>query len=146
MTIRDQRLFGAGILFVAFGVLTLVQVPGYRLGTATHMGPGYFPMLVAILLVALGALAAWLGLRAPVEAKIGRWPLAPTVFVTAGVLMFSVLIERAGLVVSVLCLVALACYERLVRRPLEVALIAAVVVALTAGVFIYGIGLPIALW
>jgi hypothetical protein len=50
------------------------------------------------------------------------------------------------LVVSAVCLIAFSCYERLIRRPVEVALIAAVVTGLATAVFIYGIGLPISLW
>ena len=146
MTIKDERRFWAGILFVAFGALTLVQVPGYALGSPTRMGPGYFPMLVAVVLVALGAMSAWQGIRDGPPAKIGSWPLMPSLFVTLGILTFAALIDRAGLVASVVCLVVLSCYQRILRKPVEVFLIAAAVVVLTAAVFIYAVGLPIAFW
>jgi len=143
---KDERQFWAGMMFVAFGVITFVQVPHYAIGSAMHMGPGYFPMLIAIALVVFGATAALRSFNAAAPAAVGKWPLVPLAFVTLGVVAFSALIERAGLIVATLCLILLACYQRVVRRPLEVAAIFIAVAVLTAAVFIYGIGLPIALW
>lgn len=146
MNPHDERLFWSGVLFIVLGAITLVQVPGYALGSAARMGPGYFPMLVAIVLVSLGAAAAWKGRRGSSASKIGAWPVFPIAFVTAGVLSFAALIERVGLVASVVLIVALSCYDRILRRPLEVALVALVVIVVSSAVFIYGVGLPIALW
>jgi hypothetical protein len=146
VTIRDAPAFWAGVTFAGFGAFTLVQIPHYVVGTATRMGPGYFPMLIAIVLVGLGSVAAWRALAAPVAIRIGPWPLVPLAFVVAGVVAFALLIERAGLIAATLCLVVCACYQRLLRRPLEILAVFVAVALLSAAIFIYGIGLPIALW
>lgn len=146
MRIANERQFWAGVMFVVFGLVTLAQVPQYSLGSVTRMGPGYFPMLVATVLVILGSVGALGAIRTGTQAAVGRWPITPMLFVAAGVLVFAALIERAGLIASVVCLVALSCYRRLRANPLEVAIIAGAVSVLAAAVFVYGVGLPIALW
>jgi hypothetical protein len=123
----------------------LVQLPHYTLGTATHMGPGYFPMLIAIALVIFGSTAMWRSAHAREAMPVAPWPLGPLFFTTLGVIAFALTIER-GLVPATLLLVGLCCYQRVLRRPLEVVGIFIVVAALSTVVFIYGIGLPIAVW
>ena len=142
----DAREVGAGCMFLLGGLGVIAYARLYDLGTATNMGPGYFPTLLGILLVLLGGVAVWQGLRRTEAASIGAWPVVPTLFVLGAVLVFSAMITAYGLVPSVAGTVLLACYERLLRRPLEVALIIAVLVLLTTGVFFYGIQLPFRLW
>jgi len=144
--IRDSREFWAGVAFLALGGFVLVYGRSYPMGTATNMGPGYFPRLLAIILVLLGAIAVGNALRARVPARIGAWPLVPLAFVIAGVLVFAAMIDRTGLVPSVLGLMALSCYARLRRRPVEFLVLCVVVLVLVTGIFIYGIQLPFALW
>lgn len=146
MAVKDQRQFWAGIVFLVFGAATLSQLPHYTVGSATQMGPGYFPMLVGAALVIFGAIASWRATVTGEPVRVGPWPVTQLLFVTLGVIAFAFLIERAGLIASVFCLVALSCYERLLRKPLEVLAIFVAIAALSSAVFIYGIGLPIALW
>ena len=55
--IKDQRDFWAGVLFSAFGAFfCFYAVANYPLGTASRMGPGYFPMLLGGFLLFLGVL------------------------------------------------------------------------------------------
>ena len=49
-----QRMSGA--IFVAIGVLGAILSRNYELGTATRMGPGYFPFVLSVL-IALGSQA-----------------------------------------------------------------------------------------
>ena len=67
----DAREVGAGALFMAFGAAVLVYAQQYDLGTATQMGPGYFPSLLGGLLMLLGAIAMRAGL-APARARHDR--------------------------------------------------------------------------
>jgi len=53
--IKDQRDFWAGLMFMAFGgFFCLYSVYNYNIGTASRMGPGYFPMLLGGFLFFLG--------------------------------------------------------------------------------------------
>ena len=64
--IRHPKDFYAGLLFIAFGIAAIVIGSNYALGTAARMGPGYFPRILGILLVTLGAILA---LRATAAAR-----------------------------------------------------------------------------
>jgi hypothetical protein len=110
-----------------------------------HMGPGYFPMLIAIALVIFGGTAMWRSFHASEARPVAPWPLAPLLFTTLGVVVFALTIEH-GLVPATLLLVGLCCYQRVLRKPLEVLGIFVAVAVLSTVVFIYGIGLPIAVW
>ena len=72
MTIRNQKDFWAGLMFMAFGLafvsiaygtpdflnemLGRKLVPGYQMGSPTRMGPAYFPVLLGAMLAVLGAI------------------------------------------------------------------------------------------
>jgi hypothetical protein len=51
----------SGLLTILVGILFALVSWTYNIGTATNMGPGYYPLLLSILLVALGflLLAKW---------------------------------------------------------------------------------------
>jgi hypothetical protein len=146
MGIRNRKEILAGVLFLTLGGFVLVYAQRYPMGTATQMGPGYFPTVLALVLCALGMINVVQGLRAAHVISIGPWPLAPLACVVAGVLAFAALIDDHGLFPAVIAVVMMGCYERLTRRPLEVAAICLVMLALAWVVFIYAIDLPIDVW
>ena len=53
MPIRNSRDFWSGVLFTLLGTGALAMGSKYALGTAARMGPGYFPRILGILLIAL---------------------------------------------------------------------------------------------
>ncbi|MBV5331034.1 tripartite tricarboxylate transporter TctB family protein, partial [bacterium] len=62
--IGNPKDFFAGLLFMAFGLAALVLSGDYTIGTAARMGAGYFPRVLGILLLGMGALLALRGFRA----------------------------------------------------------------------------------
>ncbi|MFY8184390.1 MAG: tripartite tricarboxylate transporter TctB family protein [Polynucleobacter sp.] len=54
MRIYNRRDFNAGLFFMAIGVYFAIYAQDYSLGTANRMGPGYFPALLAVIMLALG--------------------------------------------------------------------------------------------
>jgi hypothetical protein len=55
---KFRRDFCAGGLMILFGLVAAVSGPGYRVGTLTHMGPGFMPTVLGGILVILGILIA----------------------------------------------------------------------------------------
>jgi hypothetical protein len=51
---KFRRDFSAGGLMILFGLIAAVNGPHYRVGTLMHMGPGFMPTVLGILLVLLG--------------------------------------------------------------------------------------------
>lgn len=49
-----KRDFYAGLLIMCFGLVMALKGPAYRLGTLMHMGPGFMPTALGVLLIGLG--------------------------------------------------------------------------------------------
>jgi len=142
LRIVDRKQFWAGFVFLGIGVIALTNLPA-DIGTATAMGPGYFPMLLGACLVLFGGLGMILSMRPGEVVPIGPVPLLPIAFVLGGILLFAVLINHVGLAGALAGLVASSCCGHLRRHPLEVLLVYLVLLALTWLIFIYAIQLPI---
>ena len=56
MKIKSQKDFFAGLMYLVVGGAFAIGAYGYNVGTAARMGPGYFPMILGILLVGVPAL------------------------------------------------------------------------------------------
>jgi hypothetical protein len=53
-----KRDIYAGALIVMIGALLAWKAPDYQIGTLAHMGPGFMPMALGVLLIGLGAAIA----------------------------------------------------------------------------------------
>ena len=126
----------AGLIFIGFGLATFVMAGDYAMGTALDMGPGYFPAAIGLVLAGIGAAAIVRGLTQKTPDPITPHRLQPLILIFAGILAFSLLIERAGLVVASAALIGLACLPRLRSHPLEVLAIYVVLTAFSALVFV----------
>jgi hypothetical protein len=60
-----KRDFYAGGLMVLFGLAVAIQGPSYKTGTLMHMGPGFLPTVLGVLLVILGIVIAGASLSVP---------------------------------------------------------------------------------
>ena len=148
MLVRKDAL--AGLLFVAVALLGLFLSRDYPIGTALRMGTGYVPRLLCWILLGLGIVVLIQGLReAPSErpqslAAVAAW--RPVIFVTASLVIFGLTIERLGLVVSILLLIGAGALAARGLRLFETLAAALVLIALSWGIFILGLGLTIPVW
>lgn len=87
---------------VGAGALTMAL--SYRTGTATQMGPGYFPAIVAGLLALVGLTI--IGRAMLVEgARLERVKLRPLLLIVAATLVFAFALKPLGLVPAIFILV-----------------------------------------
>jgi hypothetical protein len=138
----------AGLIFIAFGVGTIVLARDYEIGSALEMGPGYFPAAMGLLLAVLGIAAIVRGVTRKVRDPITRHRVAPLLLVFAGILAFSFLIESAGLIVAAAALIGIACLQNLRSKPLEVIVIYLVLTGFSALVFVhwFDMRMPLLWW
>ena len=94
MTIKSQKDFFAGLMFMAVGVAFAWGATTYKVGTGARMGPGYFPLMLGILLAVLGSAITFKALVIETAGgdKIGRWAWKPLVFIILANLAFGVLL------------------------------------------------------
>jgi vacuolar-type H+-ATPase subunit I/STV1 len=137
--------FYAGLLFVAFGIAAIVIGRSYPLGSAARMGPGYFPRLLGILLILLGAALSLAALRGQGPPLPG-WKWRPISIVLLSVVAFGLVLTHAGLVLSTIGLIAVASTASREFRFRESVLSGLLLAALSAGVFVIGLKLQLPIW
>lgn len=145
LAVRNPRDFFAGLIFLLVGILAAIFSRDYPMGSAVRMGPGYFPFLLGILLASLGAVisARSLALRGP---GIEGVDLRALFLVLGAVAAFAATIESAGIVIAATLLLAVGAAASRESRYREVIALTLLLVALTVGVFVYGLRLPFRLW
>jgi len=144
-TIRHPKDFVAGLLFVAVGAAAIIIGAGYTLGTAAHMGPGYFPRMLGILLVVIGAVLSLRSLRLRGE-SLPAWKWRPTVVVLGSVVLFGAIVTPLGLVLSTIVLIVLSSAASAEFRPREAMVSSVLLAAVVVGVFVFGLHLQLPIW
>jgi hypothetical protein len=140
----------SGLLFVAVALSGLWISRDYPIGTALRMGTGYVPRLLCWILLGLGVVILVQGLReAQTTRKLSLGDVStwrPVVFVTLSLIIFGLTLERLGLVISILLLIAVGAVAARDLRPFETLAAAAVLILLSWAIFILGLGLTIPVW
>jgi hypothetical protein len=97
MHIKSQKDFFSGLMFIVVGVAFAWGATTYNVGEGARMGPGYFPLMLGIVLALIGAIVLFTSLVVEVEGgdKIGKWAWRPLFFIIMANLLFGVLL--AGL-------------------------------------------------
>ena len=143
----------AGLMFIGIAVFGLWVSRHYPVGTALRMSTGYVPRLLCWLLIVLGTIVLYQGLRetdtvaSPDEGDPGALArLRPIVAVTAALIVFGLTLERIGLVLAIVLMVTIASLATRALKPWETAAAAVGLIALSWTIFIFGLGLPIPVW
>ncbi len=176
MNIKSQKDFFSGLMFMAVGVAFAWGVLGdkfeisvdvatkawilvktnYAVGTGARMGPGYFPLMLGILLAILGLVIMFKALV--VEAfggdKIGAWAWKPLFFIIAANLLFGVLlaglpkygIPAMGLIVGIYALVFVASVAEPGWKVKNTFILATVLAAGSYIAFVYVLKLQFPVW
>ena len=92
MNIKSQKDFFAGLMFMGVGVAFAWGATTYSIGTGARMGPGYFPLMLGVLLAVLGTAITFTALVAQSVGgdKIGKWAVKPLIFIIGANLLFGV--------------------------------------------------------
>ena len=94
MLIKSQKDFFSGLMFTVIGASFAYGATSYSVGSGGRMGPGYFPLLLGIILAILGGAVMFKALvvETPDGEKIGKWAFKPLVFIIAANLLFGILL------------------------------------------------------
>ena len=92
MNIKSQKDFVSGVMFMIVGAAFAWGATKYSVGTGARMGPGYFPLMLGILLALLGAVVTFnsLVIERVGGDKIGKWAFKPLVYIIGANLIFGV--------------------------------------------------------
>jgi len=106
LKIRNQRDFGAGVMFILVGIFFALIATQYRMGTAAKMGPGYFPFWLGVLMAFIGLLLLFNSFaKKTTEEKMPKWDFKIMLWITGSVVLYGVLLPTMGFFVAVFGLV-----------------------------------------
>ena len=116
--IKSQKDFFSGLMFAIIGAGFAWGATSYSVGTGARMGPGYFPMLLGILLAILGAFTVFYSLVEHTEDgdKVGKFVWRPIIYILGSNVAFGVIlaglpslgVPAMGLIVAIYALVIIA--------------------------------------
>lgn len=138
--------FLSGLLFTVVGVVVVVGARSLHMGTANQMGPGYFPMLVGGIVTVIGiAITAKSQLWPDASESVVSWEIRPLIFILLAIIAFGLLVDDYGLIAAVAAVVVIARLAGREGSMLELAIMVAVLIAISVAVFVYGLRMPLKL-
>ena len=140
-TTLDNKDVWAGLFLIVIGGVAAVIARNYTFGTALRMGPGFFPTILSGFLILSGLYILANGLRSG-ERIEGSWPLRVLIVLPLALILFGVLIDRAGFIPAMLVLIFGSGLSGTDFRPIEMILFSVMLTALCAVVFVWALGLP----
>jgi hypothetical protein len=147
ITIRNQKNFAAGLLYIGFGGAFAIGATIYNMGSAARMGPAYFPFWLGVMLALIGVfvLASSLRSHSPTVA-MPKFDWKVLAWILASVAVFGELLTRFGLVVALVALVLISSRASHEFKWKGAVLNAVFLLIMCVGAFVYGLGLQLPLW
>ena len=156
MSIKSQKDFFSGLMFMSVGVAFAWGATRYSIGTSARMGPGYFPLVLGLLLAILGATITFKAMVVETEdgAKMGSWAWKPLFYIIAANLVFGLAlgglpilhIPAFGLIAGIYALTFIASLAGEDFNLKEVAILATALALLSYLAFILVLRLQLPVW
>lgn len=90
MSIKSQKDFFSGLMFMCVGVAFAWGASTYNIGNGARMGPGYFPLVLGVLLTLIGGAITFTSLVVETQDgdKVGAFAWKPLIFIILANLVF----------------------------------------------------------
>jgi hypothetical protein len=154
--IKSQKDFFAGLMFMTVGVAFSWGATNYNIGEGARMGPGYFPLMLGILLGVLGLAIIFESLVVETEdgEPVGSIAWKPLGFIIGANLAFGVLLgglpriglPAMGLIAAIYALVFIASLAGDKFLPKEVAILATILAVFSYVAFVWLLKLQFPVW
>ena len=156
MKIKSQKDFFSGLMFMGVGIAFAWGATNYNVGTGARMGPGYFPLMLGILMSVIGAAITFTA--TVVETvdgdKIGKWAWKPLCLILLANFTFGVLlgglpslgVPAMGLIIAIYALTIIASLAGETFRLKSVLTLATVLAVGSYFAFIWALKLQIQVW
>ncbi len=159
MRIKNEKDFWSGVMFTAVGIAFAWGATTYNIGTGARMGPGYFPLMLGVVLSVLGLAITFFALTVETESgeKVGSFAWRPVICILGANLAFGIclgglkiggatVLPSLGLVIGIFALVLISSLAAEVYRIKEVLTLATVLAVGCYCVFILLLKLQIPVW
>ena len=139
---RNDVVAGAIFMVVGLGYGFLTRRT-LDVGTLEEMGPGFFPVILCVLLGLLGACTFVAGYLRPQDGPAHPIPWRGMLLLTAAVVTFALTFDRLGIAPSVFLTTVLAAVATPGIGAIRVVLLARVLAVLSALIFGFGLHMPV---
>ncbi|MEK9803226.1 MAG: tripartite tricarboxylate transporter TctB family protein [Curvibacter sp.] len=143
-------------MFTTVGIIFAVGATNYNIGTGARMGPGYFPLMLGILLAFLGALIMFQGVvsRSETGDKLGSVAWRPLCFIIGANVLFGILLgglpsiglPSMGLIAAIYGLTIVSSLAGDRFKITEVLIVATALAAISYGAFVKLLNLQFPVW
>ena len=135
----------AGTIFIGLGLAFALGALAYNIGTPLRMGPGYVPLVLGIMLAAIGVAVIVKGFIAGEGDEIGAPDWRAVILITAALLFFGITVRGLGVVAALFGASLLATLARSQTSWKEAILIAVGITVLSVVIFIFALQLRLPL-
>lgn len=156
MKIKSQKDFFAGLMFMVAGIAFAWGATNYNIGEGARMGPGYFPLMLGILLAVIGMAVVFEAMVVETEdgEKIGTWAWKPLFFIIGANVLFGICLggipaiglPSLGMIVGIYVLTFVASMGGDEHKPKEVIILATVLALISYLAFIKLLNLQFPVW
>ena len=106
MQVKNRRDFYAGIMFMLFGITFVGMSQLYTIGSASKMGPGYFPTILGGLLFMLGLIVFVGAFGKNAETlTVEKFQFDISLYLLGGVGLFAVALGPLGFILAITLLI-----------------------------------------
>jgi hypothetical protein len=154
--IKSQKDFFSGLMFAIIGGGFAWGATSYSIGTGARMGPGYFPLLLGILLAVLGCFTVFYSMVEHAEDgdKVGSFAWRPLVYILGANVAFGILLAGLpsvglppmGLIAGIYALTIIASKAGDIFKLKEVLMLATFLSVLSYLAFIKLLNLQMPVW
>jgi len=148
MKIKSQRDFWSGVMFIVVGGGFAIGATNYSMGASARPGPGYFPLILGVIMVLLGLIVLFKSLTVETEGgdPIGAIAWRPLIVVVLAITVFGLLLPRLGMIITIPILIFLTSLAGDEFRWKGVVAAAVVLTIASYLIFIVGLKLTIPVW
>lgn len=148
MKIKSQRDFWSGMMFLVVGIVFAVGAGNYSLGTSARPGPGYFPLMLSVIMAILGAVVTFKALTIESEGgdPIGKVAWRPLLVIVGAIAVFGATITTLGMIVSIPILIFISSFAGDEFHWRDVLINSIVLTVASWLIFIVGLKLTIPMW
>ncbi len=142
---RSVKDILSGLVFVAFGLLFAGGATTYAIGSAARMGPGFYPLVVGVLLVGLGTVIVVRSGREADAEPLSQPAWRAAAFILGAIMVFALTARGLGLVPSIFITASLSSLAT-PRTSIPMALaFGLLLTALSIGIFVVALRLNLQL-
>jgi len=142
--VRSPKDFCAGLIYMVVGLGAVYLGGELPMGTASKMGPAYFPAFLGWLLAFIGIISlirSFLQKGEPIPAFAWK----PLLLITGATVVFGLLVRGAGLAIALPLFIIMTALASVKFRWGPMLILAVVATILCSLVFVIGLGVPLPL-